>query len=94
MAPAIATAGSASGSWISGAEITVSPTLTAIDYGLVSFGDGGWRQTALSYVASDLVIERSYIHRTPTSNLSQCIGLNSASSVVMDSYIYDCHLKG
>ena len=94
VAPAIATAGSASGWWISGVEITVSPTLTAINYGLVSFGDGGWRQTALSYVASDLVIERSYIHGTPTSNLSRCIGLNSASSVVMDSYIYDCHLKG
>ena len=94
VAPAIATAGGASGWWISGVEITITPTLTSINYGIVSFGDGGSKQTSLSYVASDLVIERSYVHGAPTSNVSRCIGLNSASTAVMDSYIHECHLKG
>ncbi|MEP7381406.1 MAG: Ig-like domain-containing protein [Gemmatimonadota bacterium] len=94
VAPALATAGSASGWWISGVEITITPTLTSINYGLVSLGDGGSKQSTLSYVASDLVIERSYIHGTTTSNVSRCIGLNSARTAVMDSYIHECHLKG
>ncbi len=92
VAPAIATAGAASGWWISGVEITIVPTLTAINYGLVSLGDP--KATSLNAVASDLVIERSYVHGTPTSNVSRCIALNSASTAVMDSYIQDCHLKG
>ena len=94
VAPALATAGGASGWWISGVEITVTPTLTAINYGLVSFGDGSSKQTSLSYVASDLVIERSYVHGATSSNLSRCIALNSARTAVMDSYIHECHLKG
>ena len=94
VAPAIATAAQASGWWISGVEITIDPALRSIQYGIVSFGDGGNKQTTAASVPSDLVIERSYVHGATTSNVSRCIALNSASSAVLDSYIHECHLKG
>lgn len=94
VAPAIATAPAASGWWISGVEITIAPTLTAINYGLVALGDGSGKQASLSSVPTDLVIERSYVHGQTTSNVSRCIALNSARTAVMDSYLHECHLKG
>jgi len=94
VSPALATAPSASGWWISGVEISVVPTLTAINYGLVALGDGSSKQNSLSLVPNDIVIERSYVHGTPTSNISRCIALNSARTAIIDSYLQDCHLKG
>lgn len=91
---ALATAANASGWWISGLEITISPALTAINYGIVLLGDGSFRQTSLAQVPSDLVLERSYVHGATTSNVSRCVGLNSARTAIMDSYLHECHLKG
>lgn len=94
VAPAIATAPAASGWWISGVEITIAPTLTSINYGLVSLGDGSGKQASLASVPTDLVIERSYVHGQATSNVSRCIALNSARTAIMDAYLHECHLKG
>lgn len=93
-APAIATAPGASGWWISGVEITVNPSWNKQIYTIVALGDGGSKQSQLSQVPSDLVLDRVYVHGTATSQISRCIGLNSASTSIVDSYIFDCHGKG
>ncbi len=45
-------------------------------------------------VPQDLVLDRVYVHASPTTPTSRCIALNSARSQVSDSYIFDCHGKG
>lgn len=91
--PALQTATSASGWWISGIEITLDPALTT-NYGLVLLGNSGSKQNTLSMVPQDLVLDRVYVHASPTTPTSRCIALNSARSQVSDSYIFDCHGKG
>lgn len=92
--PAVATATAASGWWLSGIEFAVDPSLTAINYGLITLGDGSTKQWQLSQVPSDLVIERSYVHGAPSSRVSRCVALNSARTALMDSYVHECHLQG
>ena len=90
--PAISTAPSASGWWLSGLEVTLAQQ-SATNYGLVTFGEGNG-QTSLDVVPRDLVLERAYVHGTPTSPVQRCVTLNSASTAVQDSYVHECHLKG
>jgi hypothetical protein len=90
--PALRTVAGTSGWWISGIEFSLVQ-MSAINYGLVSFGDGS-SQTTLASVPSDLVLDRTYVHGLSTSAISRCVTLNSARSAVQDSYLYDCHLKG
>ncbi|MEO6445780.1 MAG: Ig-like domain-containing protein [Gemmatimonadaceae bacterium] len=92
--PVLDTAPGASGWWISGLELTMSTTLTHINYGLVLLGDGSSSQTQLSQVPSDIVLDRVYVHAHPNTLTSRCIALNSARSAVQDSYVHECHLKG
>ena len=92
-AAALQTATSASGWWVSGIEITLDPTLQT-NYGLVLLGQSGSKQNTLAMVPSDLVLDRVYVHASPTTPTSRCITLNSARSQVSDSYIFDCHGKG
>lgn len=87
-AAAITAESYAQGWWISGIEIATTATL---NYGLVAFGVS---QGTLAAIPTDLVLERSYIHGNSTGNLSRCVLLNSARSVVEDSYLDDCHAKG
>jgi hypothetical protein len=37
------------------------------------------------------VLDRSYVHGTPTLDLRRCVALNSASTAIVDSYLADCH---
>jgi len=90
---ALATALGASGWWISGVEVTIGANVS-MNYGLLLLGDGSSKQNSLSLVASDLVIERSYVHATSTSQTTRCIALNSARSAVQDSYVHECHASG
>lgn len=92
-APALATAASASGWWISGIELSLAAGLTT-NYGLVTLGDGSGAQNALSLVPSDLVLDRTYVHATSTTPTSRCVALNSARTQVSDSYLHECHGKG
>ncbi|MEO6445781.1 MAG: Ig-like domain-containing protein [Gemmatimonadaceae bacterium] len=92
--PVLQTAAGASGWWISGVELTMSTTLTAINYGLVLLGDGTGSQSQLSQVPSDIVLDRVYIHAHPTTRTTRCIALNSARTAIQDSYVHECHLKG
>ena len=92
-AAALQTAPAASGWWISGIEVTLNPALTT-NYGLLLLGDGSSKQNSLALVPSDLVLDRVYVHATPTTPTSRCIGLNSARTQISDSYIHECHGKG
>ncbi len=79
---------------IIGIEISVSPTNTG-NTGLIRFGDGGGGgQTSLPLVAHDLVLDRVFIHGTPTQFVRRAISLQSASTAIIDSYISEIHDSG
>lgn len=51
-------------------------------------------EKTLADLPHDLVLDRMYIHGTPTGNNRRCVGLNGASTAVIDSYISECHEAG
>jgi hypothetical protein len=73
--------------------LEVGPTSNSTwSYHLVAFGDGNASaQTVLSQIPSRLVLDRSYVHGSATFDVRRCVGLNSATSAVIDSYLADCH---
>ena len=76
-------------------EVTVAPTWTGTQYGLISFGandDGG--QTTLASIAHDLIVDRSYVHGSATQNVRRGVALNSATSAVIDSHVSEIHEEG
>jgi hypothetical protein len=90
VAPALKTVGASHGWWFVGIEVTVSPSLTAQQYGLINLGDG----TSMSTMPNDLVLDRMYIHGQTNTNMSRCVALNSGATQVTDSYIAECHGSG
>ena len=87
---AISTDAGASGWRLIGLEVTTGASV-ANSNGLVMLGDGSGAQNSLAQVPSRLVLDRMYVHGTPTLEERRCISLNSASSAVIDSYVADCH---
>ena len=73
-----------------GVEFTVSPEVT-INYHLILLGN---RPTSAEDVPHDLIFDRVYIHGNPRVNLRRGIGLNSARTAIIDSYITDAHEVG
>ena len=51
-------------------------------------------QQSLSQVPTDIVFDRCYIHGTPTTSARRGIVMNSARTVVIDSYLSDIHELG
>jgi hypothetical protein len=64
------------------------------DGNLVALGDSAPAQVSLAQVPHDLVIDRAYIHGDAAAGIKRCIALNSASTVISNSYISDCKAKG
>ena len=93
-AAALQTAAGASGWWVTGVEITIVPTFTANNFGLVLLGDGSSKQNQAALIPNDIVLDRVYIHSQPNVGTSRCVGLNSARTAIVDSYLDECHLKG
>ncbi len=93
-APALATQLSASGYRLVGLEVTISAAYTGPQYGIVWLGDGSSAQNTLAKVATDLVLDRMYIHGQTGSDVSRCVALNSARTAITDSYLSECHGKG
>lgn len=91
---ALQTAPRASGWWITGVEATTDSTFTSYNYGIVLLGDGTSVQNSISVVPTDLVLDRVYIHSSGNVPTSRCVGMNSARSVVEDSYLMNCRGKG
>ena len=76
-----------------GLEITATPSVTTLGR-LVRFGDGNPTQNALSQVPLNLILDRSYVHGTPTLDIRRCVDLQSGATAIIDSYISACHSAG
>src|SRR6266853_3030888 len=61
---------------------------------LITLGDGSRAQTTAAQIPHDLVLDRMYIHGTPSQDLRRAIALNSASTVITGSYIADVKEAG
>lgn len=90
--PVLRTEAGASNYRLLGLELTVAPTATT-GYSLVMFGWYDTTQTGANQPAR-IVLERSYLHGTPTFSFQRCLSLNSGSTVVVDSWLSECHGKG
>jgi hypothetical protein len=76
---------------IVGVEVTLGASVR-MSYGLVGFGmDKVQGQTSLATTAHDLVLDRVYVHGSPTVSLRRCVALNSGSAAVVDSWLSECH---
>ncbi|MFN0087471.1 MAG: BACON domain-containing protein, partial [Blastocatellia bacterium] len=73
-----------------GVEIAPAPTAPFV-YNLVLLGEG---EASLAQVPHDLILDRVYIHGSPTFTLRRGIALNSASTAIINSHISDCHEVG
>ena len=91
-AAAIATTPGTQGWRLTGLEIGGTSGLT-MTYGLVTFGDAGTAQNTTAQIPSRIVLDRSYVHGSPTLDVRRCIALNSASTAVIDSYVSECHSR-
>jgi hypothetical protein len=58
---------------------------------LVRFGEAGDVQRTAADMPHHLVVDRSYVHGTPSLDVKRCITLNSATSAVVDSWLTECH---
>jgi Right handed beta helix region len=91
VAPAIATAPSASGWRLIG--LSISLRAGAVDnYGIVTLGSG--TETALNLFVSNIVLDRVMISGGETGNTSRCVGFNGNALAVVNSWLIECHAKG
>ena len=58
---------------------------------VVALGSTGSDQTTMPDVPHHIAVERSYVHGIPGANIKRGIGLNSASTCVVDSWIDEIH---
>jgi hypothetical protein len=80
-------------------EITGTLRESSIQYGLLWLGDGGWAdggetQKSLDRVPMDFVVDRVYLHGTPTLNSFRCLALNSGRTAIVNSTLSECHARG
>lgn len=64
----------------------------AINYNCIAFGDTHATTTAAQ--GGNFVVASSWVHGSSTTNMQRCIGLNSDTTAVVDSWISDCHAAG
>jgi len=55
---------------------------------------GGTTVKSLSTIPRNIILDRLYVHGTPSLDVRRCIQLNSDSTAVVDSYVSDCHSRG
>ncbi len=90
-APALATAPGAAFYRVVGVEFAPADDV-ANNFDLVALGSGAF--TNLSQVPHDLIFDRVYVHGRSSAALKRGIALNSAATVIANSYIADCHVEG
>jgi hypothetical protein len=90
VAPAVETTPGAQGWRLVGLEIGLAPS-TSMVYSVVAFGTAGAEQDAADEVPGRLVLDRSYVHGSPSQDVRRCVMLNSASTAIVDSYVAECH---
>lgn len=97
-APAIKTTNPTCNWRLLGIEITGTQAPTSIQYGLLWLGDGGWTgggetQTDSSKVPRNFILDRIYLNGAAT-NTTRCLALNTAATVIRDSWFGNCHGSG
>ena len=90
--PALATNGPAARWRLIGLEFTNDAAITTVN-GTVYLGDGGSAQNSLSFVPTDIVLDRVYVHGQSTTDDRRCVNFNGARLAIVDSYVSDCHSK-
>ena len=63
-------------------------------YDVIALGDGSSAQNSLSTVPHHIVLDRVYIHGDPAWGQKRAIGLNSASTTIVNSYISEIKAPG
>ncbi len=74
-------------------EITTDSTSAKGPTALVAFGGGGDARD-VERLASDLVLDRVYVHGWERQTVRRCVALNSGAAAVVDSWLDECHEKG
>ena len=92
--PAIVTAAGAHHYRFVGIEITTSFAETSSTISSLISLESFNGQTELGQVPTDIVFDRCYMHGTPTGNVRRGIGMQSARTAVIDSYLADFHEVG
>jgi hypothetical protein len=98
--PALVTAAGANYWRLLGLEISLTPDAFAdaptpdapINYGLIFFGSHSERD--VNNLATDLIVDRCYIHGQPRKNVRRGIMLNSRRTAIIDSYLSEFHEIG
>jgi hypothetical protein len=98
-APALNTTGPICGLRLLGLEFAHTNPPGVQAYGTVALGVEGWvagggTQTTLSRVPQDIIIDRVYMHGAVTSDNARCLALNTGRTVIINSWIAECHSKG
>jgi hypothetical protein len=89
-ASAVATAPGAHHWRLTGLELGGTPSAQEVS-GIVRFGTwDSWEPTVAS-MGHDLILDRSYVHGTPTQSIKRCLFLSSAAAAVVDSWLSECH---
>jgi hypothetical protein len=72
-------------------EFSIASDVTT-NYSLISFGSDEY--TSLDQLPHDLILDRCFIHGSPSADLSRGLALNCAAASVIDSFISECHGEG
>ena len=89
--PALATDPGAHHYRLLGLEFQASPLGY---YDMLDLGDGSSLQNTLAMVPHDLVVDRVYMHGDPVVGEKRAIGLNSASTAIVNCYISEIKAEG
>lgn len=89
-APAIATSAGAGYYRLIGLEIGADVSVT-VTYSLVSIN---YAAATLKDLPHHIILDRLYVHGTPTLSFQRCVMLDGVYSALIDSYLADCHGKG
>jgi hypothetical protein len=88
--PALRTTPGTHGWFIAGVRFATSAAMT---YNIVTLGSGDADQTTLAAVPQRLILSRVVIDGG-TTNVQNCLVLNSGATAVVDSWLANCHGKG
>ena len=75
---------------VTGVEIGTTPAATQMNM-VVRFGESVDKQRTVAAMPHHLIVDRSFVHGTPTLDMKRCVTLNSATTAIIDSWLADCH---
>lgn len=88
--PAVATELGAHHYRFTAVEVSATPGVRMV-YSLIAIGEITSAQATLAKVPHHFVFDRVYVHGNPMLDLRRCLGVNSAWTAVVDSWLSECH---